>query len=74
MGSLLTVIAVTVAANAPAAVEGVAVKVRTARPPMVAVRGENEAVTPLGRPLALRVTGVPYRLAGAWKETMILVR
>ena len=33
MGSLLSVIAVTVAANAPAALEGVAVKVRTERPP-----------------------------------------
>jgi hypothetical protein len=31
MGSLLTVIAVTVAVNAPAAVEGAAVKVRTSR-------------------------------------------
>jgi hypothetical protein len=41
---------------------------------LVAVRGENEAVTPLGRPLALGVTGVPYRSAGAWKETVILVR
>jgi hypothetical protein len=33
MGSLLSVIAVTVAANAPAALEGAAVKVRTERPP-----------------------------------------
>jgi hypothetical protein len=55
MGSLLTVIAVMVTANAPAAVDGAAVKVSTARPPMVAVRGANDAVTPLGRPLALRV-------------------
>ena len=57
MGSLLTVIAVTVTANVPAVV-----KVRTAQPPMVAVAGENDAVTPLGRPLTLRATGVPYSL------------
>jgi hypothetical protein len=36
MGSLLSVIAVTVAANAPAALDGAAVKVRTERPPMTA--------------------------------------
>ncbi len=59
MGSLLSVIAVTVTANAPVALEGTAVKVRTGRPPMVAVGGENDAVTPLGRPLTLRATGVP---------------
>ena len=59
MGSLLSVIAMTVTVNAPAALEGAAVKVRTVRPPMVAVRGENDAVTPLGRPLKLRATGVP---------------
>ena len=59
MGSLLSVIAMTVAANAPVVLEGAAVKVRTERPPMVAVRGENDAVTPLGRPLTLRATGVP---------------
>lgn len=59
MGSLLSVIAVAVTANAPAALEGAAVKVRTERPPMVAVRGENDAVTPPGRPLTLRATGVP---------------
>ena len=61
MGSLLSVIAVTVAAKAPAALEGAAVKVRTERPPMTAVDGENDAVTPLGRPLTLSVTGVPWR-------------
>jgi hypothetical protein len=43
MGSLLTVIAVTVTANAPAALEGAAVKVRTERPPMAVVCGENDA-------------------------------
>ena len=59
MGSVLSVIAVMVTADAPAALEGAAVKVRTGRPPMVAVRGENDAVTPLGRPLTLRATGVP---------------
>ena len=59
MGSLLTVIAVTVTANVPAALEGVAVKVRTERPPMVVVGGENDAVTPFGRPLTLKATGVP---------------
>ena len=53
MGSLLSVIAVKVAANAPAAVEGAAGKVRTERPPMTAVDGENDAVTPPGRPLTL---------------------
>ena len=74
MGSLLSVIAVTVAANAPAALEGVAVKVRIERPPMTAVDGENDAVTPPGRLLTLRVTGVPYRSAGAWNEMVILVR
>ena len=74
MGSLLSVIAVTVTANAPATVEGAAVKVKTARPPMMPVLGENDAVTPLGRPLTLRSTAVPYRSAGAWNETLILVR
>jgi len=59
MGSLLSVIAVTVAANAPAALDGAAVRVRIERPPMVAAGGENDAVTPLGRPLTLSVTGVP---------------
>ena len=59
MGSLLSVIAVTVTANAPAALEGAAVKVRTERPPMTAVGGENDAAMPLGRPLTLRATGVP---------------
>jgi len=34
MGSLLSVIAVTVTANAPAAAEDAAVRVRTERPPM----------------------------------------
>lgn len=47
IGSLLTVIAVTMTANEPAAVAGAAVNVSTARPPMVAVDGENDAVTPL---------------------------
>jgi hypothetical protein len=65
MGSLLSVIAVTVAANAPAALEGAAVKVSTERPLMVAAGGGNDARTPLGRPLTLRVTAVPYRSAGA---------
>ena len=74
MGSLLSVIAVTAASNAPAAVEGAAVKVRIGRPPMAAAGGENDAVTPPGRPLTLRVTGVPYRSAGARNEMVILVR
>src|SRR6185295_2909492 len=69
MGSLLSVIAVTVASNAPAAV-----KVRIERPPIAAVDGENDAVTPPGRPLTLRATGVPYRSAGARNEMVILVR
>jgi hypothetical protein len=73
MGSLLNVIAVTVASNAPAALE-VAVKVRTERPPIAAVDGENDAVTPPGRPLTLSVTGVLYRSAAAWNEMVILVR
>ena len=59
IGSLLRLIAVTVAVKAPAALEGAAVKVRTAKPPMMVVLGENDAVTPLGRPLTLRATGVP---------------
>jgi hypothetical protein len=59
MGSLLSVIAMTVAANVPVALEGAAVKVRTERPPMVGADGENDAVTSLGRPLTLSVTGVP---------------
>jgi len=59
MGSLLSVIAVTVTANAPTPLEGAAVKVRTERPPMTVVGGENDAVTPLGRPLTLRATGAP---------------
>ena len=74
MGSLLSVIAVTVAANVPAAVEVAAVKVRTERPPMTAVEGENDAVMPSGRLLTLRATGVPYRSAAAWNEMVILVR
>ena len=74
MGSLLSVIAVTVTANAPGALEDAAVKVRTERPPMMAVDGENDAVTPLGRPLTLRATAVPRRSAVAWNETVILVR
>jgi len=59
MGSLLSVMAVTVTADVPAALEGAAVRVSTARPPMVAVGGANDAVTPLGSPLTLRSTGVP---------------
>ena len=74
MGSLLSVIAVTVAPNAPAAAVVAAVKVRTGRPPMAAAGGENDAVTPSGRPLTLSVTGVPYRSAGARNEIVILVR
>jgi len=74
MGSLLSVIAVTVAANAPAALEGAAAKVRTGRPPIAAADGENDAVTPPGRPLTLSATGVPRRSAGAWNEMVILVR
>ena len=74
MGSLLSVIAVTVAANAPAALEGAAVKVRTGRLPIAATDGENDAVTPPGRPLTLSATGVPRRSAGAWNEMVILVR
>jgi hypothetical protein len=41
---------------------------------MAAADGENDAVTPAGRPLTLRVTGVPYRSAAAWNEMVILVR
>ena len=74
MGSLLSDIAVTVTADAPAAAEGAAVKVSIEQPPMVAVEGENDAVTPLGRPLTLSATGVPRRSAGAWNEMVILVR
>jgi hypothetical protein len=74
MGSLLSVIAVTVASNAPAALEVAAVKVRTERPPIAAADGENDAVTPPGRPLTLSATGVPRRSAGAWNEMVILVR
>ena len=74
MGSLLSVIAVTVAANAPAALEGAAVKVRTGRPPIAAADGENDAVTPLGRPLTPSVTGAPYQAAGARNEMATLVR
>ena len=59
MGSLLRLIAVTVTANAPTAVAGAVVKVKTEQPPMMVVGGENDAVTPLGRPLTLRATGVP---------------
>ena len=74
MGSLLSVIAVTVASNAPTAIEGAAVKVRIERPPIAGVDGENDAVTPPGRPLTLSATGVPYRSVAAWNETVILVR
>ena len=56
IGSLLRLIAVTVAVTAPAALEGAAVKVRTVQPPMVVVGGENDAVTPLGRPDAAKLT------------------
>jgi len=45
IGSLLSVIAVTVTANAPATAEGAAVNVRTARPPMMVVLGENDAAS-----------------------------
>ena len=74
MGSLLSVIAMTVASNAPAALEFAAVKVRTERSPIAVADGENDAVTPAGRPLTLRVTGVPYRSVAAWNEMVILVR
>jgi hypothetical protein len=74
MGSLLSVMAMTVAVNAPGALEGAAVKVRTEWPPMVGVDGENDAVMPLGRPLTLRATGVPSRSVVARNETVILVR
>ena len=74
MGSLLSVIATTVAVNAPAALDGAAVKVRTERPPMVAAGGENDAVMPLGRPLTLSATGVPSRSVVARNEMVILVR
>jgi len=43
MGSLLSVMAMTVAVKAPGALEGAAVKVRTEWPPMVGVDGENAA-------------------------------
>jgi hypothetical protein len=71
MGSLLSVIAVTVTANAPTALAGAAVRVRTERPPMVAVGAENDAVTLLGRPLTLRATGGPYRPVVARNEMLI---
>ena len=74
MGSLLSVIAVTVASNVPAAAEVAAVKVRTGRPPIAAAGGENDAVTPSGRPLTLSATGAPRRSAGARNEMVILVR
>ena len=74
MGSLLSDIAVTVTANVPAARERAAVKVRTAWPPMATVRGENDAVTPAGRPLTFSATGTPYRAAGARNEMAMLVR
>jgi hypothetical protein len=74
MGSLLTVIAMTVAANSPALAEDAVVKVRTERLPIAVVDGENDAVTPLGRPLTLSATGVPARPAVVWNETAILVR
>jgi len=74
MGSLLSVIAVTVASKAPAVVEGAAVKVRIEWPPMAGAGGENDAVTPPGRSLTLRVTGVPCRSAGARNEMVILAR
>ena|SRR5437762_1270377 len=74
IGSLLSVIAVTVTANAPTALAGAAVRVRTERPPMVAVGAENDAVTLLGRPLTLRATGVPYRPVVARNEMLIPVR
>jgi hypothetical protein len=74
MGSLLSVIAVTVASNAPAVLEVAAVKVRTERPPIAAADGENDAVTPPGRPPTLSATGVPYRSAAARNEMVILVR
>ena len=73
MGSLLSVIAVTVASNVPAAAAVAAVKVRTGRPP-IAAAGENDAVTPSGRPLTLSATGAPYRSAGARNEMVILAR
>ena len=74
MGSLLNVIAVTVASNAPAAVEVAAVKVSTERSPIAAADGENDAVTPPGRPLTLSATGAPYRSVAARNEMVILVR
>jgi hypothetical protein len=74
MGSLLNVIAVTVASNAPTALEVAAVKVRTERAPIAAADGENDAVTPPGKPLTLSATGVPRRSAAAWNEMVILVR
>jgi hypothetical protein len=74
MGSLLSVIAMTVAVNAPALFGDAVVKVRTERPPIVVVGGENDAVTPLGRPLTLSATAVPHRPAVVWNETAILVR
>jgi hypothetical protein len=46
MGSLLSVIAVTVTANAPATVEGAAVKVKTARPPMMPVLADTDLKRP----------------------------
>ena len=47
--------------------------VRTERPPRIAaVDGENDAVTPPGRPLTLSATGVPNRSVAAWNETVIL--
>ncbi len=75
MGSLGSmVMAVTVTANAPAGLDGAVVKVRMERPPMAVAGGENDAVTPLGSPLTLRFTGVPYRSPVARNETIVLVR
>src|SRR5689334_10230614 len=74
MGSLLSTIAVTVTANVPAGRERAAVRVRTAWPPMAATRGENDAVTPAGRPVTPSVTGAPYSAAGARNEMATLVR
>ena len=73
MGSVLAVMAVTVSADVPAGLHGAVVMVRTDPPPMIGWQGENDAVAPLGSPLTLRLTGVPYRSLVAWKEIRVLV-
>jgi hypothetical protein len=65
--------AVTVTANSPAGLEGAAVSVSVDLPPIRGVAGENDAVTPLGRPLTLRLTLVARSRPGYTNETLVLV-